>query len=286
MANVEVPKWPRPNFRRAINARNFEFPGLAEEVREHVEMTLGIVQELTRRGVPPSIISMYFKTEKELEEILENIPAYKSGIESAISSADSISGYTVTVTNAIAKKRQILKADTTAKTTVDRLMKELRSFVNNPKINPAANDNEAIQEASSNGHTEVVRLLLADPRVDPAAHNSGSLQYACYRNHTDVIQLLLADPRVDPTVYNNEILKHASYFGRGKKEVVRLLLQDPRVDPTRVSIQDVRDPEIVELLKAAIEARRRAAPSAIGSRNRKHTRKHRSSRRQNSNKKQ
>lgn len=115
MANVEVPKWNRPNFKRAINARNSKFPGLAEEVREHVEMTLGSVKTLTERGVPPSIISMYFKTEKELEEILENIPAYKSGIESAISSADSISGYTVTVTNAIAKKRQILKADTPQK---------------------------------------------------------------------------------------------------------------------------------------------------------------------------
>ena len=44
-----------------------------------------------------------------------------------------------------------------------------------------------LEEASENGHTEVVRLLLTDPRVDPAAEDNCAIRYASRNGHTEVI---------------------------------------------------------------------------------------------------
>ena len=45
--------------------------------------------------------------------------------------------------------------------------------------------------ASENGHTEVVKLLLADPRVDPAAGNNWAIRFASENGHTEIVKLLL-----------------------------------------------------------------------------------------------
>jgi len=47
--------------------------------------------------------------------------------------------------------------------------------------------------------TDLLKLLLADPRVDPAAESNLAIQLACQEGHTEVFKLLLSDPRVDPT---------------------------------------------------------------------------------------
>ena len=64
-------------------------------------------------------------------------------------------------------------------------------------VNPAAMDNWAIQLASLNGHTEVVRLLLSDPRVNPAANNNNAIIWASRNGHLGVVRLLLQDKRMD-----------------------------------------------------------------------------------------
>jgi ankyrin repeat protein len=109
-------------------------------------------------------------------------------------------------------------------------------FINNVKwlldqgIDPAADDNYAIKLASSNGHTEIVRLLLDDPRVDPAASANYAIKLASANGYTEVVKLLLDDPRVDPSANDNYAIHAASLMGH--TYVVKLLSGDPRFDLT------------------------------------------------------
>ena len=43
---------------------------------------------------------------------------------------------------------------------------------------------------SKNGHSEIVKLLLADPRVDPAADNNVTIRDASLHGHTEIVKLL------------------------------------------------------------------------------------------------
>ena len=47
-----------------------------------------------------------------------------------------------------------------------RNVEAVRLLLNDPRVDPSADDNYAIRCASENGHVEVVKLLLNDPRVD------------------------------------------------------------------------------------------------------------------------
>jgi hypothetical protein len=54
-----------------------------------------------------------------------------------------------------------------------------------------------IAQASENGHTEIVRLLLADARgFDPSVFNNRAVKLSILNNHHDTTKLLLSDPRV------------------------------------------------------------------------------------------
>jgi hypothetical protein len=96
-------------------------------------------------------------------------------------------------------------------------------------IDISAYDNRAIKWASSQGHADIVHLLLSDPRVNPAASDNYALKLASYFGHVAVVQLLLSDPRVNPAADDNYALKTASENGRAA--LVQLLLSDPRVNP-------------------------------------------------------
>ena len=50
---------------------------------------------------------------------------------------------------------------------------------------------------------EVVELLLVDPRVDPSANDYEAIRSASQKGHTEIVELLLADPRVDPSAITN-----------------------------------------------------------------------------------
>ncbi len=64
-------------------------------------------------------------------------------------------------------------------------------------MNPSAENNDAIRWASKNGHTEVVKLLLADDRVDPSSRDNSAIKLASSNSHSEVVKLLLADGRID-----------------------------------------------------------------------------------------
>jgi ankyrin repeat protein len=97
------------------------------------------------------------------------------------------------------------------------------------KVDPSADNNDAITWASVLGHLAVVERLLQDPRVDPSAQNNGAIQLASINGHLAVVNLLLEDPRVDPSAKNNCAIRYAA--NSSHLAVVERLLQDPRVDP-------------------------------------------------------
>jgi hypothetical protein len=74
------------------------------------------------------------------------------------------------------------------------------------RVNPAANDSDAIRWASSNGHHEVVRLLLSDQRVNPAAEDNGAIKWASRYGRLEVVRLLLFDQRVNPAAEENNAI--------------------------------------------------------------------------------
>lgn len=107
--------------------------------------------------------------------------------------------------------------------------KILKTYIN--KIDPSIDDNWAVIEASKNGFTKIVKLLLLDKRVDPS-HNYAIMK-ASENGHYDVVQALLKDDRVDPSADDNYAIRHASENGHYK--IVRALLTLPKergVDPS------------------------------------------------------
>jgi hypothetical protein len=49
------------------------------------------------------------------------------------------------------------------------------------------------------GHVDVVKLLLQDKRVNPSAQENNAVHRAALFGHCDVLEVLLADSRVDGT---------------------------------------------------------------------------------------
>ena len=92
-------------------------------------------------------------------------------------------------------------------------------------VDPSADNNIAIRLASTEGHKEVVEILLEDPRVDPSDINNITIRYASESDHKEVVEMLLKDLRVDPSADNNYAIRWASI--NGHKEVVEILLKDP-----------------------------------------------------------
>ena len=63
----------------------------------------------------------------------------------------------------------------------------------------SADNNQAIRDASLNGHLAVVDRLLQDGRVDPSACDNDAIRLASARKHHLVVDRLMQDPRVAAT---------------------------------------------------------------------------------------
>ena len=66
-------------------------------------------------------------------------------------------------------------------------------------MNQVTINNEAFVLACSKGHTDIVQLLLQDPRVDPTANDNYAFRCARANERNEVVQLLLSDSRVSRT---------------------------------------------------------------------------------------
>ena len=61
----------------------------------------------------------------------------------------------------------------------------------------------ALHQACFNGHTEIVKLLLAHPNIEVKVRDPlqrTPLSSACFEGHLSIVKLLLLDPRVDATL--------------------------------------------------------------------------------------
>lgn len=120
------------------------------------------------------------------------------------------------------------------------------------KVEPSVDDNYAIGASAQNGHTEVVKLLLADHRVNPNGRDNFAITASYKNGHIEIVNLLLTDPRVDPSDWNNTAMGNAA--SGHAITVAKLLLQDKRVrlDPdNRVlkSLINYNYDKAVELVK-------------------------------------
>jgi hypothetical protein len=74
------------------------------------------------------------------------------------------------------------------------------------RVDPSANRNEAVREASKNGHVKVVNVLFSDKRVYPSANNNYAIMGAIRNGHHEVLKLLYVYPYA-VTVQNIKIQK-------------------------------------------------------------------------------
>jgi ankyrin repeat protein len=105
----------------------------------------------------------------------------------------------------------------------------VKKMLKDPEIDPAYDDNYAIQKAVYNGHISIVKELLKDSRVDPSDDNNFALCWSAEsKKAAKTIEFILKDKRVDPTENNDEPLINAC---RAENyNVVKVLLEDGRVN--------------------------------------------------------
>jgi hypothetical protein len=176
---------------------------------------LAILQFLL--NVPPEKLSLVCSMNKKMAKISSSftfVEKYqKIGVKSK--SEDKL---------VIALKRAIIKGN----------ISFYKKWYRYERWDPSCDDNFAIDSAAYNGHTEIVKLILADSRVDPSICNNWTIGIASSAGHTEVVKLLLADSRINPSADNNYAFRYASE--RGYIEVVKLLLADSRVNLSSVII--------------------------------------------------
>jgi ankyrin repeat protein len=100
-------------------------------------------------------------------------------------------------------------------------------LLEHPKIDPSANENEAVRCAAKHGHAQVVELLLKHPNVDPSTNDNYAIRYAATYGHAQVVGLLLEHPKVYPSANYNEAIREA--INGSHWAVVDLLLNNPKM---------------------------------------------------------
>lgn len=60
-----------------------------------------------------------------------------------------------------------------------------------------SNDTKRVRKLMNRVDMDVIRLLMNDPRVDPSAEDNAALEYARDNGRRDIMELLYTDPRVD-----------------------------------------------------------------------------------------
>lgn len=120
-----------------------------------------------------------------------------------------------------------------------------KTLLENPRVDPATQENAAIFFAVTHRNKEMVEMLLAHPRVDPAAQKNAAIRHAVTDMNKGMVEMLLAHPRVDPTYGNNRTIRMAAQ--KGDREIIKMLLKHPMVKANA---------EAKQILEQAIAGRR------------------------------
>ena len=111
--------------------------------------------------------------------------------------------------------------------------------------------------ACSNGHTEIVRLLLKESRIDINKENSDGetgFMLACENGHPEIVSLLLGDSRIDVHKTAECVrVPLSSALQRGHHETVALLLMDARIDTKGLLSEAQISTELMEGFLGACE---------------------------------
>lgn len=75
-------------------------------------------------------------------------------------------------------------------------LKLVKDLLNNDNVNPAKNNNVALQWASQKAHYDIVELLIKDPRINPADRKNLVIIDAYQRKNIHLVNLYWADYRV------------------------------------------------------------------------------------------
>ncbi|KAL2857373.1 ankyrin repeat-containing domain protein [Aspergillus pseudoustus] len=109
-----------------------------------------------------------------------------------------------------------------------------------PGVDPAAIDKRgrtALTRACRNGHTEVVRFLLALETIDPTQEADGvmsaPLRLAADGGHADIFRLLLSTGKIDiiPELTLNSSTSLFRATARNQPSILRILVEDHGLDP-------------------------------------------------------
>jgi len=185
-------------------------------------------------------------------------------------------GEKVLETNEISQKDLVVAASKTLKSKDSSFINVLLKY---PGFDPGYHSNQLLRWASSNGHTELVRILMNDTRVDPSDLENAALKGAEVYEHKDIIRILAQDKRVADKIKakwdsKNKEMKEQDIKKYGIKESLgdilkpkteneiykaALAIEDPN-DLMRKAINTIGNPELV---KIAIE--RGADPNKISS---------------------
>lgn len=109
---------------------------------------------------------------------------------------------------------------------------EVPGFVDYSDDEYWSGSNTPLSNATTNGHTDVVRLLLADARVDPTT-DQVPMHRPIERGNADTLRILLTDGRVDPWEGWDHVQIELAFWN-GYTEVLRLLISDGRMKPSRI----------------------------------------------------
>lgn len=80
----------------------------------------------------------------------------------------------------------------------------VRHLLADQRIDPSAQHNILIREASEYGDIDMVRLLLSYSRVDPP---EDAIYWAMRSRNTEIVELLLSDKRVQSRLASNDVLR-------------------------------------------------------------------------------
>lgn len=96
-------------------------------------------------------------------------------------------------------------------------IENVKLLLKNKKIDVSAEDNWAIELASTSGHFDIVKLLLDDKRVDPTDNRNWTIQATYKKAYYDILDSV-NKKNFDIFSFNNEYVN-----------IIKLLWRDERV---------------------------------------------------------
>lgn len=116
-------------------------------------------------------------------------------------------------------------------------IENVKSLLKNKKVDVSAEDNWAIELASTSGHFDIVKLLLDDKRVDPTDNRNWTIQSTYKKAYYDILDSV-NKKNFNIFSFNNEYVN-----------IIKLLWKDERV---KSSLKNDDDELYEELIKQDI----------------------------------